>query len=112
MGASMKRSTYNREYYTRLKAFKAAHPDSPTVRRWNENIREKSKRLREANMERYADEQQVIRTARKARGWTQKDLGAMLGYSLQYVCHWEKGRSPAPWEKLYEVMPELKEARK
>lgn len=102
-------SRYNKAYYSRLKAYKETHPDSPTVIRWRENARVSSEKRYAANIDLYSKDQKRIAEARKARGWTQKDLGEKLGVSLMMVCHWEKGRAKAPWDRLFEIMPELRE---
>lgn len=109
MGIS--KSAYNRIYYKWRKEYEKNHKGSYVVNRWEKNRKELAQKRYANNIERYAETQKVIRTTRKKRGWTQKQLGEMLGFSLQYVCHVEKGREPAPWDKLYEIMPELKEAR-
>ena len=101
---------YNREYRARLKAYMGANPNAPRTRQFKEYYRQKSEVSFRKNMELYAEAQKVIRPARKARGWTQKQLGEMLGVSWQSVSHYEHGRMKAPWDKLYEIMPELKEA--
>ena len=107
----VKRSTYNRLYYKWRREYEKNHKGSYEVNRLERNRREYAQKKYARNIEKYAEEQKIIRTVRKARGWSQKQLGEMLGVSLQYVCHWEKGRAPAPWDRLYEIMPELKEAR-
>lgn len=99
----------NREYYARLKAYMNAHPDSPSTLAWKEKrSKDVADRFRKY-IELYADEQKPIAEARKSRGWSQGQVAAMLGVSHQTVSHWEHGRMKAPWNKLYEIMPELKE---
>lgn len=59
------------------------------------------------NRKKYGPKQAVIREARQARGWTQKDLAERMGMSYRTIACWEQGRNPANWEKLYQAMPEL-----
>jgi transcriptional regulator with XRE-family HTH domain len=43
----------------------------------------------------------AIAEARKARGWTQEELAAMVGCSIHAVCRWEQGqRVPNPVHEL------------
>lgn len=56
-------------------------------------------------------DQEVIRKARKARGWTQYELAVRLDVSIYSVCVYERGYIYAPWDKLCEVMPELEQYR-
>lgn len=56
--------------------------------------------------------QEVIRQARKARGWTQKDLAKRLYVAKAMIYRYETGRIKAPWDELYRVLPELEELRK
>lgn len=109
---ALSKAAYNRMYYRWRKEYEKNNKGSYEVNRWEQNRRESNRRKNERNISLYADEQKVIRTARKARGWTQKQLGEMLGVSLQCVCHLEKGRLKAHWDKLYEIMPELKEVHR
>lgn len=103
---------YSREYYARLKAYMEANPDSPRTRAWREkHSKGVSDRFRKY-IELYADEQKPIAEARKTRGWSQRQVAAVLGVSNQTVSHWEHGRMKAPWDKLYEIMPELKEVHR
>lgn len=102
----------NREYYARLKAYMQANPNAPRTREWKEKRKKSSAaRFREC-IELYAEAQKPIAEARKAHGWSQRKVAEMMGVSTQTVCHWEKGRMKAPWDKLYEIMPELKEVHK
>lgn len=56
--------------------------------------------------------QEIIRQARLARGWTQKDLAQRLYVVKTMVYRYETGRTKAPWDELYRILPELKELRK
>ena len=49
-----------------------------------------------------------IKQARKARGWSQKELGARLGgICNQAVAKYETGRRPIDWERFRAVLPEI-----
>lgn len=53
--------------------------------------------LREGKLE---AEAKAIREWRKARGLTQKQLGALVGLNASAVFGWEKGITGAPWAEL------------
>lgn len=56
-------------------------------------------------------EQRVITIARVGRGWSQEDLAKIIHVTVATLSHYENGISPAPWDDLEKVMPELKEMR-
>lgn len=104
------RLEYNRLYCLQRKAYlKKYHQD-----RWEKIKTDRAEMMRQyyaRNQERYRKEQSVIRAARMARGWSQKNLGDKVGVTATCISHYELGRVKAPWDELYVVMPELKEAR-
>ena len=65
----------------------------------------------EANKKKFADKQKCIREARKYRGMRQSDLAQLVGVSQGVISTWEQGRSPANWDNLCAVLPELEEYR-
>lgn len=65
----------------------------------------------DAQRGRFEKEQRVITIARRARGWSQDTLAKMIYVSVATLSHYENGISPAPWDDLEKVMPELKEMR-
>lgn len=58
-----------------------------------------------------AKAQAWIALVRKSRGMKQRELAAVIGYTPSALCHWEKGRKPANWDRLCEVLPELEKYR-
>lgn len=58
------------------------------------------------------NDQRVITIAREARGWTQAELGEKIFSEQSVVSRYERGSTIAPWDRLYSVMPELREMRK
>lgn len=104
------RIAYQREHYAMTKRMMLKyHPE-----KWAEVAAKRtaaSKASRERNMVLYAEKQRVIRDARQARGWRQKDLALRLGVTQACVRYYECGAVKAPWDKLITVMPELKEAK-
>lgn len=58
------------------------------------------------------NDQRIITIAREARGWTQAELGERIFSEQSVVSRYERGMVRAPWELLYDVMPELEEMRK
>lgn len=104
------RLAYNRIYYLQRKLYlQKYHKD-----RWEKIKQARCEAQREywaRNQEQYAEEQKIIREARLARGWSQKKLGEKVGVTAGCISHYEFGRVKAPWDKLYDVMPELKEAK-
>lgn len=58
------------------------------------------------------NDQRIITIAREARGWTQAELGEKIFTEGSCVSRYERGMVRAPWEILYNVMPELREMRK
>ena len=69
------------------------------------------KAYREANREKVAAQQKCIRVARKSRRMRQSDLAQLVGVSQRAISAWEHGRSPANWDNLCAVLPELEEYR-
>lgn len=57
------------------------------------------------------NDQRIITIAREARGWTQAELGEKIFTEKSCVSRYERGMVRAPWEILYDVMPELREMR-
>lgn len=104
------RLRYNRIYYMQRKLYLQNY----NQKRWRKIREARLKTMRDywaRNQEQYAEEQKIIREARLARGWSQKKLGEKVGVTAGCISHYEFGRVKAPWDKLYVVMPELKEAR-
>ena len=62
---------------------------------------------REENREAIAAKQRRIRDARRARGYTQRDLAKLVGVCRQAISFWERGEVPADWDRLLPVLPEL-----
>lgn len=63
-----------------------------------------------ANREVHSRFGQALRKARKGKGYSQADLGRLLGVTRQAVCLWEQGRNPFPADKqemLTGIFPEL-----
>jgi ribosome-binding protein aMBF1 (putative translation factor) len=104
------RRAYGRAYYAlRKKRLLSLHPDD-----YYKEVAQRSassKASRERNMALYAEKQRVIRDARQARGWLQKDLAEKLGVTQACVRYYECGAVKAPWDKLTAVMPELQEVK-
>ena len=73
-----------------------------------EDIAAKQRAYREANREDLIPFGRCIADARKQRGYTQRDVAALLGVSRQLVSHIECGRAFPPMEALFGVFPELK----
>ena len=74
-----------------------------------EEIAARHKAYRAANREKYVDTGAMIRAARKAAGYTQKELAALLGISRATVCCMESGVLPADLSALSEILPITKE---
>lgn len=55
---------------------------------------------------------QMIRDARKKRGWTLKETADKMGISVSTLSYWQDGRSRADWEKVCAVFQELKSKTK
>ena len=92
---------------------KIAHSDlfesrTPEQEREHRRLLEFEKRA----IRRYAEEQACIMQARKARGWRQYHLAAILGVSKSVISDWERGVKRCKWEALYSVFPELEKKRK
>lgn len=105
------RRAYARAYYAlRKKRLLSLHPDDYYKEAAQRSAT--SKACRERNMALYAKKQRVIRDARQARGWRQRDLAERLGVTQVSVRYYESGAVKAPWDKLIAVMPELKELRR
>ena len=73
-------------------------------RRYNRTLMHKNHGL-------YASEQRIITIARLRCAWRQEDLAERLGCEQTDVSRYELGKTRAPWEKLYAIMPELEEMR-
>lgn len=91
-------------------------------RRWAKNHREhrrayarayhaenKDKRLalEEQNVKIWGPYGQIIRAARKARGWSQEDVGRMMGTNGQNVSKMEIGKRQIDWERFQAILPEI-----
>ena len=74
-----------------------------------ERILARDKRRREANKQKYAEAQSIIRIARKQAGLTQKELGRLCGLSHSMICYWESGEQKANWDVLFRALPQLRE---
>lgn len=74
-----------------------------------DRILARSKRRCEANKQKYAETQSVIRIARKQAGLTQKELGRLCGLSHTMICYWESGEQKANWAVLFQALPQLRE---
>ena len=70
-----------------------------------------NKSYREANKEKLADKQSCIRTVRRSHNMSQHDLARLVGVHHTTISGWECGTSPANWDKLCAVLPELEEYR-
>lgn len=68
----------------------------------------RNKQRREANKQKYAEAQGVIRIARKQAGLTQKELGHLCGLSHSMICYWESGVQKANWDVLFRALPQLR----
>ena len=105
------RKEYHRKYYEMTKRMMLRyHPD-----RWSAisaKRREAGKAAKARKRKLIAESQKIIREARIARGWRQKDLAEKIGVTQPSIYHYEVGDVSAPWEKLIAVMPELKELRR
>ena len=56
-------------------------------------------------------QRKVLRSVRIANGLTQQKLAARIGVTDATISAWEHGRSPANWDNLCAVLPELEEYR-
>lgn len=56
-------------------------------------------------------EQGIIRLVRRSYGYTIRDLARLAGVHETTVRNWEKGRCPARWEQLGQLMPRLRRTR-
>lgn len=66
----------------------------------------------EEERERLLNQQRkVLRSVRIANGLTQQKLAARIGVTDATISAWEHGRSPANWDNLCAVLPELEEYR-
>lgn len=52
--------------------------------------------------------QKKIRDRRKAAGYTQRGLAALIGVTRSAVSLWENCKDPADWDKLEAVFPNIK----
>ena len=82
------------------KAYRAAN---------REEIAARNKAYREANREKNRKTGLMIRSARKAAGYSQKDLGRLLGISQAAVSLMESGALPADLAALAGILPTTKE---
>lgn len=73
-----------------------------------DRILTRNKRRCEANKQKYAGTQGVIRIARKQAGLTQKELGRLCGLSHSMICYWESGEQKANWGVLFRALPQLR----
>ena len=85
----------NKDYHRRRKA------------EWYRNNLEAIHQREAEQKKLYAPYGQMVAKARKARGWTQADLGKALGISGGAVCNYEIGYRKLNWERIQAVMPEL-----
>ena len=86
-------AAYQREYYEQNR----------------ESIAAKQREYREQNRESIAAYQRRIYDARKALGYSQSELGRLVGVSQRIISYWERGEVPADWELLMKALPELRE---
>lgn len=101
---------YYKSHERRLRKKKEWREKNPTYfKDYYQANKERIKKRIKHNQKVYRPVQAVIREARLARGWTQKDLAQVMGLHVGTIASWEKGQNPANWEKLYKVMPELLE---
>ena len=117
---------YNREYRQKNKekvaernrAWRNAHREEISAKRrelikefpdYGEHIRESQKQLRKRNRDRYGESQKVIRVFRQSLQLTQAAFGEKLGVRFYTVNKWEHGVLRAPWERIYEVFPEMRD---
>ncbi len=87
-------AAYKREYYERNREEIAAY----------------KREYYERNREEIAAKQRVIYDYRRERGLPQRAFAKLLGVSRQTVSLWENGLSPADWDLIMSVFPELCEA--
>ena len=85
----------NKDYHRRRKA------------EWYRNNLEAIHQREAEQKKLYAPYGRMVAEARKARGWTQADLGKALGISGGSVCNYEIGYRKLNWERIQAVMPEL-----
>ncbi len=52
--------------------------------------------------------QKKIRDRRKAAGYTQRELAALIGVHFTTISLWENYKVPADWDKLDAVFPNIK----
>ena len=45
----------------------------------------------------------LVRKERRAREWSQKKLGEMVGYSKETICAWEKAKKRIPADVLIKI---------
>lgn len=65
------------------------------------------KAYRAANRDKLAA-QQKIRDRRKAAGYTQCKLAALIGVHFATISQWENCKAPANWDKLEAIFPDIK----
>lgn len=88
---------------------RAAETQSRRYQRNKEEFIKKQKELCAENRKKLYDTQWKIKLFRKSLKMTQRDFGALLGISGKTVSKWERGNSPARWDKLESVFPGLQE---
>lgn len=98
-----KARAYRRAYYRAN-----PKPIQEANRRYRLRHREELNRKSEANKQKYAKTQGVIRIARKQAGLTQKELGHLCGLSHSMICYWESGKQKANWDVLFRALPQLR----
>lgn len=86
-----------------------AETQSRRYQRNKEEFIKKQKELCAENRKKLYDTQWKIKLFRKSLKMTQRDFGALLGISGKTVSKWERGNSPARWDKLESVFPGLQE---
>ena len=74
------------------------------------SIAEKQRAYYEANKDSIAEKQRAIKDARRAHGYTQREIAKLLGIAQPTLSRWETGAVPANWSLLVGVLPELREA--
>ena len=74
-------------------------------------LAEYQRAYREANRDANRLPGAEIKAARKARGYTQKELAGLLGVSRAALSLWETGALAPNWDRLCAVLPELEEWR-
>ena len=95
------------------KAYRAANRDKRAAYQKDYDAANRDKRAAQqkayyaANRDKLAA-QQKIRDRRKAAGYTQSGLAALIGVTRSAVSLWENCKGPADWDKLEAVFPNIK----